>query len=127
MMPKLHFENYISLETLRKNNQSVRTPVWFVIDNDLLYVITREKTGKVKRIKNNPNVKIAPCTFTGKIIGNWISGTAKRVYGGEFKKAIELRKKKYGFKAKIAELVSRGKGDLIVFSIKLESDDLFKK
>lgn len=121
MMENLHSEQYISLETFRKNNQPIRTPVWFVIENDLIYVITREKTGKVKRIKNNPHVKISPCTFTGKIIGKWISGTAKRVDGNESNRAIELRKKKYGFKAKIAQFASRGKGELVVFSIKPES------
>lgn len=93
-MKNLQNEQYVSLETFRKNNQSIRTPVWFVIENDLIYVITREKTGKVKRIKNNPRVNISPCTFTGKIIGKWISGTAKRVVGNESKRAIELRKKK---------------------------------
>ena len=35
-------------------------------------------------------------------------------------KAIKLRKKKYGFMANIAQFASRGKGDLVVFSIKLE-------
>ena len=119
-MSNLSSENYISLETFRKNDQPVRTPVWFVIDNDLVYVITREKTGKVKRIANNPKVKISPCTFSGKITGKWISGTAKRVDGNESQRAIELRKKKYGFKAKIAQFASRGKGDLVVYSIKLE-------
>ncbi len=47
----LESQKYISLETYKKNNQPVKTPVWFVINNDLIYVITREGTGKVKRIK----------------------------------------------------------------------------
>ena len=42
---------------------SVKTPVWFVIDNDLIYIITRESTGKVKRLKNNQNVRIVTCSF----------------------------------------------------------------
>jgi len=37
---------YISLETFKKNNQPVRTPVWFVIKNNLVYVVTREKQEK---------------------------------------------------------------------------------
>jgi len=119
-MQNLLSQKYVSLETYKKNNQPVRTPVWFVIQNDLIYVITREKTGKVKRIKNNSQVKISPCTFSGKTKGDWNSGIAKKVLGGESQIAIELRKKKYGFKAKIAQFVSRGKGDLVVFSIKLK-------
>jgi len=45
---EIESEKYISLETYRKNNQPVRTPVWFVIKNDLIYVVTRDQTGKVK-------------------------------------------------------------------------------
>ena len=116
----LHAEKYILLETYKINNQPVKTPVWFVIHNDLIYVITREDTGKVKRLKNNQHVKIAACTFNGKPSGRWISGTAKRVTEEESKIAIDLRKKKYGFMERIARFVSKGKGNLVVFSIKLE-------
>ncbi len=116
----LESQKYISLETYKKNNQPVKTPVWFVINNDLIHVITREGTGKVKRIKNNPQVKLAPCTFGGKPTGEWVSGNASKVSGEESDKAIKLRKKKYGFRATIAQFASRGKGDLVVFSIKLE-------
>jgi len=120
VLQDLHSQKYISLETYRKNNQPVRTPVWFVIDNDLVYVVTREETGKVKRLKNNSQVKISVCTFKGKSTGEWVLGNAMRVLGEESKTAIKLRKKKYGFLANIAQFASRGKGDLVVFSIKLE-------
>ena len=116
----LESQKCISLETYKKNNQPVRTPVWFVINNDLIYVITREDTGKVKRLKNNPQVKLAPCTFRGKPIGEWLEGNVTNVLGEESEMAIKLRKKKYGFRAIIAQFASRGKGDLVVFSIKLE-------
>ncbi|PJC48171.1 MAG: PPOX class F420-dependent oxidoreductase, partial [Candidatus Omnitrophica bacterium CG_4_9_14_0_2_um_filter_42_8] len=48
---------YINLETYRKSGKPVRTPVWFVLFDDLIYVITREKTGKVRRIKNRHDIK----------------------------------------------------------------------
>ena len=120
ILEELESQKYISLETYKKNNQPVKTPVWFVIQNELIYVITREGTGKVKRIKNNPQVKLAPCTFGGKPTGEWVSGNASKVLGEEAKTVIKLRKKKYGFRATIAQFASRGKGDLVVFSIKLE-------
>ena len=61
----LHNKKYISLETYRKNGIPVRTPVWFVILDDTIHVITREDTGKIKRLRNNKSVKIALCTFNG--------------------------------------------------------------
>ncbi len=120
-LDKLSKKKHINLETLRKNGAAVRTPVWFLIFNDMVYVVTRENTGKVKRIKNNQNVRIAPCNFSGKIEGDWILGKAKFVEGDEFQNAIKLRSKKYGLLAKLAGFLSSSKGDLVVFSIKLDS------
>ena len=113
----LHNKKYISLETYRKNCISVRTPVWFVILDDKIHVVTREDTGKIKRLRNNKSVKISMCTFNGKSIGDWVSGTVKFVTDEETKKAIELRKQKYGFMERVARFVSRKKGKLVVFSI----------
>ncbi len=121
-LEEIESEKYISLETYRKNNQPVRTPVWFVIKSDLIYVVTRDQTGKVKRLRNNQQVKIAICTIRGKVTGQWISGTAKILVKEETQDAVEWRDKKYGFMAKIAKFLSKSKGDLLAFSIKLDSE-----
>jgi len=117
-LDEIKSEKYISLETYRKNGQSVKSPVWFVIENDLLYIITRSQTGKVKRLKNNLQVKFALCTMKGKITGEWISGTAKILDEKQTIEAVKMRDKKYGFMAKIAKLFSKSKGDFFAFSIK---------
>jgi len=111
---------YINLETFRKNGVEVKTPVWFVTYNDLIYVITREHTGKVKRLKNNSKVRICPSSFKGNPMGEWISGNAEFVEGEEAKNAISLRKKKYGIKAMLAGFMTRAKGNSLVYSIKLD-------
>ncbi len=123
--PRLLFEyerlktaKYISLETYKKNGNGVKTPVWFVIKDQIIYVITREKTGKVKRIKNSNKSQLAPCTFRGKILGDWVSGNAKFVDGEEANEAFKLQNKKYGFWAKFGFLTGR-KGKEIVISITL--------
>ena len=113
-------KKYISLETYRKNKESVRVPVWFVVLDGIIHVITREDTGKIKRIRNNPSVSIALCTFNGKPLGEWFSGTAKFVDDETSNAAIELRKKKYGFMERIARFASRKKGKLVVFSIEIK-------
>ena len=111
---------YINLETFRKGGNGVKTPVWFVTENDKIYVITRESTGKVKRLANNPQVNLAPCSFKGNIEGDWISGKTALVTGEEAQKAVKLRKKKYGFKALLAGFMSKAKGELVVYSITLD-------
>ncbi len=113
-------QKYLNLETYKKDETPVKTPVWFVIDDIALYVITRESTGKVKRLKNNQNVRIVPCGFKGEIKGEWITGKATLVGGEESEKAIKLRRKKYGFSARLSGLFTSHKGQLIVFGIKLD-------
>ena len=119
-LEEIESEKCISLETYRKNNEPIRTPVWFVIKDDLIYVVTRDQTGKVKRLRNNQQVKIATCNFKGKIKGQWISGTAKILTEEETKDAVKWREKKYGLLAKIAKFLSKGKGELLAFSIKID-------
>ena len=116
----LYDKKYILLETYRKSSAPVKTPVWFVILDGTIHVVTREDTGKIKRLRNNKSVKIAPCTFNGKSAREWVSGIARFVTDEESKRAIELRKQKYGFMETIARFVSRKKGKLIVFSIEIK-------
>src|SRR6266702_8982045 len=65
-------EKVISLETYRRKGQPVRTPVWFLEEDGVIYVHTEDSTGKVKRIKRNPRVRIAPSHFRGKPKADYI-------------------------------------------------------
>jgi PPOX class probable F420-dependent enzyme len=70
-------EQFILLKTFRKSGATVATPVWFAFDPDddrKLYVMTNEGTGKVKRMRNNPHVLLAPCDRRGKVHGPEIEG-----------------------------------------------------
>jgi PPOX class probable F420-dependent enzyme len=73
----IHGQRYISIATFRKSGVPVYTPIWFAEDGDKLYFMTSSKLGKTKRIRNNPQVKIAPCTIRGRITGPEFSGTAR--------------------------------------------------
>ncbi len=55
----------------------VHTPVWFAESGGCLYVMTRSDSGKMKRIRNNPRVEIAPSTMRGRRIGRPIAAVAK--------------------------------------------------
>ena len=112
-------QKYINLETYKKDGTPVRTPVWFVIDNDLIYVITRDTTGKVRRLKNNQDVQIVPCSFKGEPKNGWVKGKVEKIVGEAANKAIKLRKKKYGMSARLIGLFTSQKGNLVVYSIKI--------
>ena len=112
-------QKYINLETYKKDGTPIRTPVWFVINNDLIYVITRDSTGKVKRLRNNHNVRIVSCSFKGELKNEWVKAKAENITGDEADNAIKLRKKKYGISARLIGLFTSQKGNLIVYSIKI--------
>ena len=101
-LEELARHKYINLETYKKSGQPVRTPVWFMVDNNRVYVITSAETGKVKRLRNNASVRIMPSGFNGDPKGDWIVGIARLAEGSEAERAIQLRKKKYGMQARLA-------------------------
>ena len=88
-------QKYISLTTFRKTGVGVPTPVWFGEDNGKLYVMTRGTMGKTKRIRNDPQVKVAPSTIRGKVTGPEFSATARIVPPEEHKHARETINRKY--------------------------------
>src|SRR5262249_38406544 len=51
-------KKYLNLESYRRNGQGVRTPLWFVEDDGALYFYTVAHSYKVKRIRNNPRVRV---------------------------------------------------------------------
>ena len=112
-------QKYINLETYKKDGTPIRTPVWFVIDNNVIYVITRESTGKVKRLRNNQNVRIVPCSFKGEPKNEWVKGAAEKITGDEADKVIKLRKKKYGMFVRLIGIFTSQKGNIVVYSIEL--------
>ena len=114
-------QKYINLETYKKDGTPVRTPVWFVIDNYLIYVITRDSTGKVKRLENNQDVQIVSCSFKGEPKNEWIKGKVEKITGEKANIVIKLRKKKYGMSARLIGLFTSQKGNLVVYSIKIMS------
>jgi len=94
---------YLNLETFKKSGEGVKTPVWFAADPSArpdsdgakLYVYTIGVSGKVKRIRNNPRVRIAPCTAGGKLLGDWVEARAEIVTGEEAVRGMDLLNKKY--------------------------------
>jgi uncharacterized protein len=94
-------QKYLSLETFKKSGEGVRTPVWFAEDPASgsspakLYIYTIDHTGKVKRMRNSPRVKIAPCDRRGKVLGEWVDATAVIVTGQEAARGTRLLNKKY--------------------------------
>ncbi len=99
-------QKYLSLETFKKSGEGVQTPVWFVLHEGALYVYTEATSWKVKRIRTNPQVRVAACSMRGVIKGPWIPATASFVEGAEQRAAYTLLDRKYWVK-RILNLLTR--------------------
>ena len=118
-------ENYINLSTRKRDGSFINTPVWFAQEGDTnnYYVYSLKNVGKVKRIRNYPEVKVGICTYSGKPKGSWSYAVADLVDEPENTKvAYSVLRKKYGIKFRIGDFFSWIKGtyhqrQIIRFSI----------
>jgi PPOX class probable F420-dependent enzyme len=102
---------YLSLESFRKNGQGVRTPVWFAEGDGLFYIYTLADSYKIKRIRNNPRVRIAPCDVRGKVKGEWVDATARILDEVGDQRTHELLNRKYGLIKRISDILSKLRGN----------------
>jgi PPOX class probable F420-dependent enzyme len=91
----IHNQKYISLTTFRKTGAGVPTPIWFGEENDKLYVMTISSSGKIKRVRNNPQVRVAACTMRGKVTGPEFAATARLLPAEEQARARQTINRKY--------------------------------
>ncbi len=103
-------QKYINLETYRKSGQAVRTPLWFVEDNGVLYMRTPAASAKVRRIRNNPHVRVVPSDVRGNPVGTWLEGEAQLLEADNTEWVNDLIKRKYGLMKRLIDLRSRLKG-----------------
>ena len=103
-------QKYLNLESFRKNGQAVRTPLWFAEADGVLYFYTVAHSYKVKRLRNNPRVRIAPCDVRGKVKGDWIEATARLLDQDEARRADELLNRKYGWQKRTLNLLAKLRG-----------------
>jgi PPOX class probable F420-dependent enzyme len=111
LMETFKKHQYINVETFRKNGAGVKTPVWFAMDKDTLVVRTESSSGKMKRIRNNPKVRIAPCDSRGGILGEWVEARVEITQEeAENKRIDQLVTKKYGLFKRFFDLMQKFRG-----------------
>ena len=120
-----HFSGrrYVDLESYKKGGEAKVTPVQSLEHDGMIYVRTGAATWKVKRIRRNPHVRIAPSDRSGKTTGPWVDGEARVLEGQENQRLLEVFRKEYGgFGYRMVGLVGRMRGEQemnAVISIKL--------
>jgi len=110
----LNQEHYINLSTRKRDGSFVNTPVWFAQDgkSNSYYIFSLKNAGKVKRIKNFPDVKVASCSYSGKLKCDWIDAKADLIDGPEsIGFAYLYLRGKYGIRFRIGDFFSWIKGN----------------
>jgi uncharacterized protein len=90
-------QRYLSLESFKRDGTPIQTPVWFAEEQGVLYVYTLANAGKVKRIRRNSRIRLAPCTMRGTVIGPWVEAEATIVDATTAAHGHALLRQKYGW------------------------------
>jgi uncharacterized protein len=92
----------VLLSTRKRDGTTVPTPVNLAVDRgddgqagDIAWFSTAASTGKVKRLRNFPEVEIRPCSLRGKPTGPALIGRARRLEGAEVEVAAAAMRRKY--------------------------------
>jgi PPOX class probable F420-dependent enzyme len=99
--------SYISFATRKKSGDFVATPVWFAPYKGSYYVFSAGEAGKVKRLRNFSESRIAACTVRGTVTGEWLNTRAHLLEKTEDRNtALQALRRKYGWQMRIGDFFS---------------------
>jgi PPOX class probable F420-dependent enzyme len=97
--------------------------VWVVQVGERLYVNTEDGSGKVKRLRNNPRIRMAPSTMGGRPLADWREGTARLVDDAALVRRVnDAIRAKYGLWARmhiLFALFSRRARERVIVEVQL--------
>lgn len=97
---------YISLLSYKRDGTGVETPVWAAPLDGKLVVFTLRDSYKVKRIRRNPEVRVARCGMTGKLLGPWLDATCAIVADPAHEaRAYAALNEKYGWQMRLGTML----------------------
>ena len=98
---------FLSLGTYRKSREIVNTPIWFAELEGIYYAFSAGGAGKIKRLKNSSQSKVAACTSTGRVTGTWINASAWVLEKNEQTTALKALHQKYGWQMSMVDYLSK--------------------
>jgi uncharacterized protein len=91
------------LVTYRRDGTPVPTPVWAAPVGELLYVRTERSSGKVKRLRRDSRLLVAPCTIRGRPLGAPLEARARVLDDAEEPAAEQALAERYGLGRELFE------------------------
>jgi uncharacterized protein len=112
----------VLLTTYRRDGTPVETAVNIAVDDSVAYVRTFDPSGKLKRVRHNPAIEIAPCTVRGRATGPAVSGRARILDGEESLRAAASLAAKYPFLQRRLIPWYHGRKHLVTTEVELRID-----
>lgn len=97
----------VLLTSFRRDGTPVPTPVWVVRRGGELLIWTNPASGKIKRIRRNPAVTLAPSSFGGEPHGAAVPGIARLLGAAELPAVLAAIRSKYGVAGRLTVMSSR--------------------
>ncbi len=120
-LDRLAMAKYVSLTTFKRDGTPVATPVWVVSEGGFLQVYTKSTTGKVKRLRNNAAVSVAPCDSRGGLQGDPVDATATIIDDPELvARTKDLITQRYGLFATVLQWLDRIRGNVPYVALAIE-------
>jgi PPOX class probable F420-dependent enzyme len=91
------------LSTFRRDGTPVSTPVWAAPEGGRLYVRSERSAGKLKRLRNDTRVLLAPCTVRGKPLGAPFEAHARMLEQADEPHAERALARRYGLGRELFE------------------------
>jgi uncharacterized protein len=98
-------ERYVSITTFKRDGTAVSTPVWIAGENGLLLVHSDADSWKVKRIRRDGHVRLAPCNARGVVHGEAVDADA--TLEEDTSEVSALLARKYGLMFRAVGLFTR--------------------
>ena len=106
MNAEVAHNRYVLFTTFRKSGVAVKTPVWIAPfgDNEACFTVGGE-SGKVKRLRNNPNVTLQQCDVRGRVMAGTpvVEATARVVTGADCEPINVAMRNKYKIQFRMLE------------------------
>jgi uncharacterized protein len=85
----------VLLTTYKRDGTGVGTPVNVAVEGERGYFRTWDTAWKARRLRNNPEIELAPSTQTGKATGPAMRARARLLEGDEARHAARLIARKH--------------------------------
>ncbi|GAA0289173.1 PPOX class F420-dependent oxidoreductase [Kineococcus aurantiacus] len=99
---------YVLLTTFRRDRTPVGTPVWVApLGDGRIVLVTGATTGKVKRLRRDPQVLVAPCSARGRPHGRPVDARAVVLDEQDLPRVERALAAKYGWRFRAYGAVER--------------------